>query len=92
MLLLIRYWIRLLHIISFAIHWRVYRQRGTEGRAPRGRGRRTLGEGVVVAGVGSVAFGVASFPPVVMDVEGDVEREGGGGRASDECGEGKEDV
>lgn len=88
-LLLIEYRVSLLHIFSFAIHWRIYRQRAVGGRAPRGRGRRTLGEGVVVAGVGSVAFGVASFPPVVMGIEG----EGEGGRASDECEEeGKEDV
>lgn len=73
--------VSLLHLISFAIHWRIYRQRGTGGRGPRGRGRRTLG-------VGSVVFGVASFPPVVMAVEG----EGEGGGASDECEEGKEDV
>lgn len=86
---------RLLHIISFAIHWRIYRQRAAGGGAPRGRGRRTLGEGVVVAGVGSMALGVAPFPPVVMGVEGDGEGEGEGDgeRESDECGgEGKEDV
>lgn len=46
-----------------------------------------------MAGVGSMAFGVASFPPVVMGVEGDGEGEGDGERESDECGgEGKEDV
>lgn len=48
-----------------------------------------------MAGVGSMALGVAPFPPVVMGVEGDGEGEGEGDgeRESDECGgEGKEDV